>query len=61
MKIVSIKLADEPRMPRFDDKGQEWVVTYIFKGNTKWVKNLYAIDEMDAYIKVTESIKHHKT
>ena len=61
MRIVSIKLADEPRMPLFTDRGQDWIVTYMLSGNRKWNKQIYAIDEMEAYIKATKLIKHHKT
>jgi hypothetical protein len=51
MKIISVELAPEPRMPMFDDRGQDYQVIYTTVGNTRWVKRMYAVDELQAYKK----------
>jgi hypothetical protein len=45
-------------MPLFDDRGQDWIVTYKMRGrgNKHYYTSVYAVDEMQAYAIVRQKI-----
>ena len=50
MKIISIRMIEyDLRLPRFKKHKDEWEVCYTAVGGTRWRKNVFAQDELNAF------------